>query len=48
MNRIDTNDLNWAGQVMVFRAVCKNFKGENKCTNCPNCAHFKLKMNTQL
>jgi hypothetical protein len=41
MNRIDTNELTWAQQVMVFRAVCENYD-PFACSNCPNCANFEM------
>ncbi len=44
MNYFNIRDLTWSQQVTAIRALCKEYKGEKgRCTNCPNCAHFKMK-----
>ena len=41
MNRIDTNKMSWAEQIIIFKAVCKNYRPG--CSNCPNCTYFEIK-----
>ena len=33
--------IDWERTVKNMRAVCANFRGEDHCRNCPNCAHFE-------
>lgn len=37
---LDTDTIDWSKTVANLRKACKNFKNEQMCTNCPNCAHF--------